>query len=89
MRLGKTHRLLMYFASKILVSFLSQSINAGEITKGKFLGQVETNLQGGPTKSELSSSTKKTLSEAVEMTAAVLVPGENNKKLDLQFNGTR
>ena len=57
--------------------------------KGKFLGQVETNFQGDPRESELSSSSKKALSEAVEMTAAVHVPGENDKKLDLQFNGTR
>lgn len=58
--------------------------------KAKFLGQVETNFQGGPRESELPSSSKYwALSEAVEMIAAVHVPGENDKKLDLQFNGTR
>jgi len=89
MRLGKKHQLLMFFASKILAAFLSQPINAGGILKGKFVGQVRTNFQGGPRESELSSSSKKTLFEAMEMIAAVLVPEENDKKLDLQFNGTR
>lgn len=79
----------MYFSSKILVSFVSQSINAGGILKSKSLGQVETNFQGSPRESKLSSSSKKALSEAMEMTAAVRVPGENDKMLDLQFNGTR
>lgn len=40
-------------------------------------------------KFKLSSSSKKTLSQAVEMTAAVHVPGENDKNLDIQFNSTR
>lgn len=58
--------------------------------KAKFLGQVETNFQGGPRESELPSSSQYwAFSEAVEMIAAVHVPGENDKKLDLQFNGTR
>lgn len=50
---------------------------------------METNFQGDPRGSELSLSSKKGLSEGVEMTAAVHVPGESDKKLDLQFNGTR
>lgn len=40
-------------------------------------------------KFDLSSSSKKTLSQPVEMTAAVHVTGENDKNLDLQFNSTR
>lgn len=39
-------------------------------------------------KFDLSSSSKKTLSQAVEMTAAVHVTG-NDKNLELQFNSTR
>lgn len=40
-------------------------------------------------KFDLSSSSKKTLSQAVEMTAAVHVTGENDENLDLQLNSTR
>lgn len=40
-------------------------------------------------KYDLCSSSKKTLSQAVEMTAAVHVTGENDKDLHLQFNSTR
>lgn len=50
---------------------------------------METNFQAGPMESELSSSNKRTLSEAMEMNTAVCVPGENGKKLNLQFDDTR
>lgn len=79
----------MYFASKIFVSFLSQSVNAGGITKGKSHRQVETSFQADPMESELSSSSKRTLSEAMEMNTSVCVPGENDRKLNLQFDDTR
>lgn len=39
-------------------------------------------------KFDLSSPSKKTLFQAVEMTAAVHVTEENDKHLDLQFNST-